>query len=100
MVTGKVAPEKEYATPLRFTELTVTGVDPLEERVRLWVEELPTFTLPKLSPAGLSVNCGVAAAGDVPEPLRLTVAVGRLVASLLTVISPVDEPAAAGLKVT
>jgi len=75
-------------------EFTVTGEVPVEVRVKVWVVEVFTVTLPKLRPAALRVNCGLAAA--VPVPLNATTAVLPLLELLLTEICPVAAPVAVG----
>ncbi len=88
-------PETEYPAPETAAELTTTEAVPEEVRVNVWVEVLPTTTLPRLAVAGLTVRWGAVAA--VPVPVRVTAAAP--VESLLdTELLPVTAPAAAGLN--
>jgi hypothetical protein len=69
--------------PLTVAEFTVTGVVPVEVRVKDCVVAVFTATLPKLKLPALTVSCGFAA---VPVPLSVTEVVLPLVELLLTTI--------------
>jgi hypothetical protein len=68
--------------PVIIAEFTVTGVVPVEVRVKDCVVAVFTVTLPKLRVPALTVNCGFAA---VPVPLSVTEVMLPLVELLLMV---------------
>ena len=82
-VAGKLPPIMVKPAPLIVAEFTVTGVVPVEVRVKDCVVAVFTVTLPKLRLPALTVNCGFAA---VPVPLKATEAVLPVVELLLIVI--------------
>jgi hypothetical protein len=84
--------------PARVTELIVRAAVPDEVKVSVWVEVVLTVTFPKLIEPALRVRSGVAAA--VPVPVRETVDVLPEEALLETVMVPVVNPVALGLKLT
>jgi len=79
-VAGKLPPTMVKAAPVIIAEFTVTGVVPVEVRVKDAVVAVFTVTLPKLRLPALTVNCGFAA---VPVPLSVTGIVLPLVELLL-----------------
>jgi hypothetical protein len=79
--------------PVIVAEFTVTGVVPVEVRVKDCVVAVLTATLPKLRLPALTVNCGFAA---VPVPLSVTEIVLPLVELLLMVSWPLADPVAVG----
>ncbi len=81
-VTGKLPPTMVKAAPVIIAEFTVTGVVPVEVRVKDAVVAVFTVTLPKLRLVALTVNCGLAA---VPVPFSVTEIVLPLVELLLMV---------------
>jgi len=97
-VTGKVAPEMVNPVPVRLAALTVTAELPVEVRVTVCVEGVPTVTLPKLKLVALKVSTGLVALA--PVPLRLTVIVEPVEELLAMEREPVSVPATLGSKVT
>jgi hypothetical protein len=81
-VAGKLTPMMVKPAPVIVAEFTVTGVVPVEVRVKDCVVALFTVTLPKLRLPTLTVNCGFVA---VPVPLSATDVVVPLVELLLTI---------------
>jgi hypothetical protein len=83
--------------PVIVAEFTVTGVVPVEVRVKDAVVAVFTVTLPKLRLPALIVNCGFAA---VPVPLSVTGIVLPLVELLLIMSWPLADPVAVGSNCT
>jgi hypothetical protein len=81
-VAGKLPPMMVKPAPVIIAEFTVTGVVPVEVRVKDCVVAVFTVTLPKLRVPALTVNCGFAA---VPVPLSVTEVMLPLVELLLMV---------------
>lgn len=86
-------------TPVRLSPEPVTpiceieaGLLPVLVTVTVLLAELPTFTLPKLSEAGLSESVLVAA---TPVPLQ-PIAVAELAALLVRLMLPLAAPAVCG----
>jgi hypothetical protein len=79
-------------------ELTVTGAVPVDVSVNVCVVAVFTVTLPKLTRAVLTANCGLGAA--VLVPLRATTAVEPVDESLLIVICPLAVPVNVGRNCT
>jgi hypothetical protein len=92
-VTGKLPPTMVKPAPVIAAELTVTGVVPVDVRVKDCVVAVFTVTLPKFTLPALIDNCGFAA---VPVPLKATEAVLPVVELLLIVIWPLAVPVAVG----
>lgn len=69
-VAGRIPPTRVKPAPAIAAELTVTGVVPVEVKVRDCAVVVFTVTLPKLRLAVLTANCGLADA--VPVPLNAT----------------------------
>jgi hypothetical protein len=69
-VVGRTPPTRVNPAPAIAAELTVTGVVPVEVKVRDCSVAVFTVTLPKLKLAALTANCGLAAA--LPVPLNAT----------------------------
>jgi hypothetical protein len=96
-VAGKLPPTMVKPAPLIVAEFTVTGVVPVEVRVKDAVVAVFTVTLPKLRLPALTVNCGFAA---VPVPLSVAEIVLPLVELLLIVSWPLADPVAVGSNCT
>jgi hypothetical protein len=79
--------------PVIVAEFAVTGVVPVEVKVKDCVVAVFTVTLPKLRLPALTVNCGFAA---VPVPLKATEAVLPLEELLVIAIWPLAVPVAVG----
>ena len=92
-MTGKLAATIVKPAPVIVAEFTVTGVVPVDVRVKDCVVAVLTVTLPKLKLVALTVNCGFAA---VPVPLKATDAVLPVVELLLIVTWPLAVPVAVG----
>ena len=82
-VAGKLPPTLVKPAPVIVAELTVTGVVPVEVRVKDCVVAVFTVTLPKLKVPALTDSCGFAA---VPVPLKATEVVLPVVELLLIAI--------------
>ena len=82
-VAGKLPPMMVKPAPVIVAEFAVTGVVPVEVRVKDCVVAVFTVTLPKLKLPALTVNCGFAA---VPVPFKATEAVLPLEELLLIAI--------------
>jgi len=82
--------------PARVCEVIDKAAVPVFVMVTVWLEELPTVTLPKLIEVVLSVTTG---AGATPVPVSETVC-GEPVTLSPTVIVADREPATAGVNVT
>jgi hypothetical protein len=82
-VAGKLPPMIVKPAPVIVAEFAVTGVVPVEVKVKDCVVAVFTVTLPKLRLPALTVNCGFAA---VPVPLKATEAVLPLEELLLITI--------------
>jgi hypothetical protein len=86
-LTGNLAPDIVKPVPVSAAELIVTGAAPVDVNVTGCADAEPTVTSPKVRPAVLTINCGLATAAVwVPVPLRSTTAV-LLVAELLWICS-------------
>lgn len=92
-----MVPERENPAPVMVAALTVTAEVPVEVRVTDFVIAVPTEESPKLRLLVLKLNTGLV---EVPEPLRLTVAVLPVLELLEMVIEPLAAPATVGMKLT
>lgn len=93
IVNGKEAPVRTNCELLVVSADTVT-LALVALTVRAWVPVEPTFTLPKLTNAGVTLSCPNAGGGVVPVPLRGTFTLGPV-----TKRSPPLVPADCGAKV-
>lgn len=57
-VTGKLTPDIENPVPVMLIELTVTGCEPVEDKVTDWVDVALTGTLPKLTLVAFTLSTG------------------------------------------
>ena len=92
-----MAPESENPAPVMADALTVTAEVPVEVRVTDFVIGVPTASSPKPRLLVLKLTTRLE---EVPEPLRVTVAVPPVLELLEMVIEPLAEPATVGLKLT
>jgi hypothetical protein len=93
IVTGAVSPERLNPVPLTLACDIVRAAVPVFETFTVWVAEVFTVRLPKLSAAGVTLIAGVEVA--TPVPVRLTTA-GELPALLVIEMLPEAAPAAVG----
>jgi len=90
-----VAPEIAKAAPVIVTEFTVRAALPDDVRLRVLVEEVLRFTLPKSRVDEPTVN-----AAAVPVPVRLTMVVLPEEELLEMVMVPPAAPMTVGSKLT
>jgi hypothetical protein len=72
-VFGNVTGPREKPVPLTERELMVAAAVPVEDKVRVDADDVPSITLPNPRLAALTVRFGVAAAaaGTISQMLRL-----------------------------
>ena len=97
-VAGALKPVTEYPVPLAVTAETFTAAFPVLVIATCLLVLLPVATVPKLTLAGLALNCPMAAAD--PVPVSGTLSVGLLGSLLVMVTLPLAVPADVGEKVT
>ena len=98
MVAGRVSPDRTNSELVDASDDMVTAAfEAVSVAGRLALD--PTVTLPKFSVAGVTPSTGTAPFLATPVPLRSTDS-GEAAAVLLKVITPVEYPAAVGLKTT
>jgi hypothetical protein len=94
MVAGFESPLIPNGAPLTVAGLIVRLMFPVFVSLTVWLELCPTFTLPKLTVAGVMVRPAC-----IPVPVSVTVN-GEFDASLVTVIEPLIAPEDCGANCT
>jgi len=98
MVAGRVSPDRTNSELVDASDEMVTAAfEAVRVACRLALD--PTVTLPKFSVAGVTASAGAALPLATPVPLR-SMESGEAAAVLSSVITPVEYPAAVGLKMT
>jgi len=98
MFTGRVSPDRATSELVDASDEMVTAaLEAVSVACRLALD--PTVTLPKFSVAGVTPSTGTALFLGTPVPVR-SIESGESLAVLWSVITPVTDPLAVGLKMT
>jgi hypothetical protein len=98
MVAGRLSPDNTNSELVDASDEMVTAaLEAVSVACRLALD--PTVTLPKFSVAGVTPSTGTALFFDTPVPVR-SMESGEPLAVLWSVITPVEDPLAVGLKIT